>query len=38
MFYIIGSVRESLRYNAWQEKLDVSETLKVLPVVFGTVP
>ncbi len=35
MFYIIRSVRGSLRYNALQEKLNVSETLRLLPVVFG---
>jgi hypothetical protein len=35
MFYIIDSVRVSLRYNALQEKLNVNETFKLLPVVFG---
>jgi len=35
MFYIISSVRVCLRYNALQEKLNVSEMLELLPVVFG---
>lgn len=35
MFHLIDSVRVSLRYNALQEKLNVSEMFKLLPVVFG---
>jgi hypothetical protein len=35
MFHIIDGVGVSLRYNALQEKLNVSKMLDLLPVVFG---